>query len=477
MSTPSMTEDGSPEVPVSEQLPLYLMESASSLVMLLSGYAVRMANLNQEAHMKRSSLVLYFLCLTMSQMCFAADWPQFRGPKANGVTNDAVAPTSWGVNENLKWQTDIPGAGWSSPIVVDGKVFVTTAVTDGPQNKSSNYRWEILCLDAKTGTILWTKTALEGNPRLETHRDNTYASETPVSDGKYILAYFGMMGMYCYDLDGVLIWKKDLGLHPMAQDWGTSSSPAILDGKVFVQVDNEEASFVVAIDIRTGDEVWRQPRDERSNWGSAIIWENSHRRELVTGGAIVRSYDPGTGDLLWQVDIGNGGLNATPTASGDLLVVGRSGRGGTSFFAIRSGTDDQLASVRTGNAISLVAWNTREFGPHRASPVIVDGLIYLLDGRGGKVTIVESETGTLVTQGRLPEAGEFWASPWSNQGKIYCLDASGRTFVLQPDRTLGVVTKNVLPVADDVRFWSTPALADGTLFIRSSNKLYAIGSN
>ena len=427
--------------------------------------------------MNRSYLVLLFVCLTFSSVSFAADWLQFRGPNANGVTNDSVVPANWSADENLRWQTDIPGAGWSSPIVINGKLFVTTAITDGPQNAASDYRWEVLCLDAKTGKVLWTKTALEGKPRLETHRDNTYASETPVSDGKYVVAYFGMMGMFCYDFDGALIWKKDLGLHPMAQDWGTSSSPTILDGKVFVQVDNEQSSFVVAIDIRTGDEVWRQPREERSNWGSAIIWENSHRKELVTGGAIVRSYDPNTGNLLWQVDIGNGGLNATPTASGDVLVVGRSGRGGTNFFGIRSGTDEQLAAARGGDSAALVAWNTREFGPNRASPLIVDGLIYLLEGRGGKATIVDSATGVLVTQGRIPDAGEFWASPWSNQGKIYCLDASGQTFVLQPGRTLDVVAKNALPTADNVRFWSTPALADGTLFIRSSKTLYAIGSN
>ncbi len=427
--------------------------------------------------MNRSYLVLLSVSLTFSSVSFAADWLQFRGPNANGVTNDSVVPASWSADENLLWQTDIPGAGWSSPIVINGKLFVTTAITDGPQNAASDYRWEVLCLDAKTGKVLWTKTALEGKPRLETHRDNTYASETPVSDGKYVVAYFGMMGMFCYDFDGALIWKKDLGLHPMAQDWGTSSSPTILDGKVFVQVDNEQSSFVVAIDIRTGDEVWRQPREERSNWGSAIIWENSHRKELVTGGAIVRSYDPNTGNLLWQVDIGNGGLNATPTASGDVLVVGRSGRGGTNFFGIRSGTDGQLAAARGGDSAALVAWNTREFGPNRASPLIVDGLIYLLEGRGGKATIVDSATGVLVTQGRIPDAGEFWASPWSNQGKIYCLDASGQTFVLQPGRTLDVVAKNALPTADNVRFWSTPALADGTLFIRSSKTLYAIGSN
>ena len=351
--------------------------------------------------MNRFSLALCLICLAFPSVGVATDWPQFRGPNASGVTSDANAPTSWSANENLLWQTDIPGAGWSSPIVIGDKLFVTTAVTDGPQNSMSDYRWEVLCLDSKTGKVLWTKTALEGKPRLETHRDNTYASETPVSDGKY---------------------------------------------------------------------------DERSNWGSAIIWENSHRQELVTGGAVVRSYDPNTGNLLWQVDIGNGGLNATPTASGDLLVVGRSGRGGTSFFAIRSGTDEQLAAARGGDAASLVAWNTRDFGPNRASPLIVDGMIYLLDGRGGKATIVDSATGVLVTQGRIPEAGEFWASPWSNQGRIYCLDASGQTFVLQPGRTLDVVGKNVLPPAENVRFWSTPALADGTLFIRSSKTLYAIGT-
>ena len=426
--------------------------------------------------MRRSRLVLLSVCLACSSVSSATDWLQFRGPTANGVTNDGGVPASWGADENVLWQTDIPGAGWSSSIVVRDKLFITTAITDGPQNSSSDYRWEILCLDAKTGKVLWNRTALEGKPRLETHRDNTYASETPVSDGQYVVAYFGMMGMFCYDLDGALIWKKDLGRHPMAQDWGTSSSPTILDGKVFVQVDNEESSFVVAIDIRTGDEVWRQPREERSNWSSAIIWENTHRKELVNGGAIVRSYDPNTGSLLWQVDIGNGGLNATPAASGDLLVVGRNGRGGTSFFAIRCGTDEQLAAARGGDSTSLVAWNTSDFGPNRASPLIVDGMIYLLDGRGGKATIVDSATGDIVTQGRIPDAGEFWASPWSNQGKIYCLDARGQTFVLQPGRTLDVVAKNVLPVTDNVRFWSTPSLADGRLFIRSNKTLYAIGS-
>ncbi len=426
--------------------------------------------------MLQSRLVLFSVFLTCSSVGFAADWLQFRGPDGNGVINDPAVPAKWGALENVLWQAEIPGAGWSSSIVVKGRVFVTTAITDGPQSSSSDYRWELLCLDAQTGKVLWSRTALEGKPRLQTHRDNTYASETPVSDGRYVVAYFGMMGMFCYDLDGALIWKKDLGVHPMAQDWGTSSSPTILDGKVFVQIDNEQSSFVIAIDIGTGVEVWRQPRDERSNWGSAIIWANSHRRELVTGGAVVRSYDPSTGGLLWEVNIGNGGLNATPAASGDLLVVGRSGRGGTSCFAIRSGTDEQLATARNMDSSVLVAWKSGDFGPNRASPVIVDGFIFLLDGRGGKATIVDAVTGGVVAQGRIPDAAEFWASPWSHDGNIYCLDSRGQTFVLKPGRVLDVVAKNVLPAADSVRFWSTPSLANGRLFIRSDRTLYAIGS-
>jgi outer membrane protein assembly factor BamB len=417
---------------------------------------------------------MYLSELTLSLACFAlcatgtaADWPQFRGPYSNGVANEPNAPSSWSAQENIYWQRDIPGEGWSSPVLSNGRLFLTTAITTGPKNSTSDYRWEVWCLDAKSGEVMWTRTALEGKPKLETHRDNTYASETPVTDGKHVVAYFGMMGVYCYNVEGALIWKKDLG---------TSSSPTILEDKVFIQVDNEQASFIVALDIRTGNEIWRQSRNERSNWGSVVVWRNSHRTELITGGAIVRSYDPNTGDLLWQVDIGNGGLNATPTASGDLLVVGRSGRGGTSFFAIKSGTEEQLALARRGDSKPLVVWSTQEFGPNRASPLMIDGMIFLLDGRGGKATIVDSTTGQIVTQGRIPKAGEFWASPWSNQGKVYCLDASGQTFVLQPGDTLNVVSKNDLPTDESVRYWSTPALADGILFIRSSNSLFAIGN-
>ncbi len=413
-------------------------------------------------------------CVLSQQIASAEDWSQFRGANASGVSNEPGLPRNWGVAEHILWKTEIEGDAWSSPIVTGGKVFLTNAVTDGSQNIESNYRWELICLDAKTGDRLWTKLVMEGKPKFKKHRDNTYASETPVTDGKLVVVYFGMMGLFCYDLDGELIWKKDLGQYPMNHEWGTSSSPTLLDGKVFLQVDNEEASFVIALDIQTGEVIWKQPRDESSNWGSPIIWENDKRRELVTGGSVVRSYDPADGTLLWEVDIQNGGHNATPCANLEQLVVGRDGRGGTCFFSIRSGGSGNLAKITGSEFDSAVMWSTRKFGPNRASPLLLEGYIYLLGGGGGKITIVDAATGALVQQARLPGAGEFWASPWANRGLVYCLDASGKTFVIKPGPTLNVVGVNTLAEDDRVRFWSSPAISDGIIFIRSSQALYAI---
>lgn len=425
---------------------------------------------------KTAVLAVAIVFVVSTSWVQAEDWRQFRGFNASGVTDDPQLPKTWGLSENLRWKVNVEGDAWSSPIVTAGKVFLTNAVTEGSQSKDSNYRWELICLDATTGRRLWTQLAMEGKPRLETHRDNTYATETPVTNGKYVIAYFGMMGLFCYDLDGQLVWRKDLGNYPMDHDWGTSSSPALLDDKIFLQVDNASSSFVIALDIETGEELWKQPRAEGSNWGSPIIWVNDKRRELVTGGSVVRSYDPDNGALLWQVDIHHGGLNATPSATSEQLVVGRDGRGGTSFFSIRSGGSGNLAEERSSGAESAIMWSTDEFGPNRASPIVVDGFVYLLGGRGGKLSIVDAATGTLLEQARIPRAGEFWASPWANNGLIYCLDATGKTFAIKPGPTLDIVSVNDLNEDDQARFWSTPAISDGTIFIRSSKALYAISN-
>jgi outer membrane protein assembly factor BamB len=405
----------------------------------------------------------------------ANDWWQFRGPGSNGIVNDLKLPEVWGIDSNIKWKATIPGEGWSAPIVVGQKVFVTTAISSGQKNKNSEHEWRVLCLDGESGTVLWSKVAIQGKPRLGTHRDNTYATETPVTDGTKIVAYFGMMGVFCYDLDGKELWKKDLGNFPMKNEWGTSSSPVIHNGLVFLQADNEQKSFLVALELATGKEVWRQERSEASNWGSPIIWTNGKRTELVTAGKTIRSYKPDDGTLLWQATSSVGGYSSTPSGNADLLVVGHQGRDGAGMMVIKAGATGDISLKANETSNSNILWSSKEFAPNRSSPLVVNGQIFILSGRSGILSCVDTMTGNRLYQDRLPDAGAFWASPWSYKGQVYCPDENGNTFVLNPGPKMELVRVNKLP-EENARYWATSAASDGTLYIRSTNTLYAVAA-
>lgn len=405
----------------------------------------------------------------------AEDWWQFRGPGSNGVVRDLKLPEVWGEDSSVKWKVAIPGEGWSAPIVIGKKVIVTTAVSSGQKNKNSEHKWQVICLDADTGKVLWTKDALQGKPRLGTHRDNTYASETPATDGTRVVAYFGMMGIFCYDLNGTELWQKDIGSFPMKNEWGTSSSPIIHNGLVFVQADNEQKSFIIALDLITGKEVWRQEREEVSNWGSPIIWKNSLRSELVTAGKTIRSYNPSDGTLLWQATSSVGGYSSSPSGNADLLVVGHQGRDGAGMMVVKAGAMGDISMKPGETSNSNILWSTTKFAPQRSSPLLVEDQIFLLGGRSGMLVCVDAKTGTVLYQDRLPDAGAFWASPWLYNGMVYCPDENGNTFVLKPGPKLELVRVNKLP-EENARYWATSAASQGTLFIRSSNTVYAISA-
>jgi len=406
----------------------------------------------------------------------AENWYQFRGPQGNGISSDASVPESWSPSAGVRWKTSIPGEGWAAPVVVGGKVILCTAVSEGRKDPGSTHRWQVICLDEKTGEVLWTQTAKEAKPSLRTHRDNTYATETPVTDGERVIAYFGMTGLYCYDLDGKPLWSKDLGSFPMRNDWGTSSSPVIADGSVILQIDNEQASFIVALDAETGEERWRRQRQESSNWGSPVVWTNSLRSEVITSGKTIRSYDPASGDLLWELNFGLSGISSSPVGSGDLLVVGHAGRNGAGMMAVKAGGSGDISLTNGQTSNEWVAWSLKE-GPGRASPLVYDGYVYLLGGRGGMLTCLDAQTGEVAYRERLRGAGAFWASPWVSGGKLFCPDEAGKTFVLQPGPEFKLLATNELPADRNDRFWATAAIGDGTLFVRSSSAVYAIGED
>jgi outer membrane protein assembly factor BamB len=357
------------------------------------------------------------------------------------------------------------------------------------------YRWEVFCLDRPTGKVLWKKTALEGKPRIPTQSSNTYATETPVTDGERVYAYFGMHGLFCYDFAGNLVWKKDLGSYPMQMGFGTASSPVLEGDRLFLQIDNEEKSFLVALNKKTGDELWRVERPEKTNWGSPIIWKNSKRTELVTPGSQkVRSYDVASGKVLWELATG-GQCNSTPVSDADQLYVGcetppfgnfggpGGGRGGpgpsgnaanAGLLAVRAGATGDISLKKGDTSNDFIAWSQPKGAPEKASPLVYQGYVYVLKQSGGFVTCYDAKTGKQIYRERIPGAKSFWASPWAGDDKIYCLDDGGTTHVLKAGPEFKVLSKNAL---DDQMFWASPAVAGGAAFLRSVDHLYCIKTN
>jgi outer membrane protein assembly factor BamB len=467
------------------------------------------------------------LMIGVAASAMAADWPQFRGPNGTGLSDEKL-PAEWGTGKNVAWKAAVPGVAWSCPIIVGDKVIVTTAFSENQPKPRSGfggggggrpgggggppggggggggrpggrgapdavYQYKVVCLDRSTGKVVWEATAQESKPRMPTHGSNTFASETPASDGERVFAFFGNTGLYAFDLAGKPLWKKDTGAYPMMGGWGTSSSPVVHDGKVFVQCDNEQKSFLAAFDAKTGDEVWRKDRQEKSGWSTPYLWKQKGRTDLVVlGGQKLRGYNPADGSVVWELTVGGGQCSASPTSDDDHLYVGAAaapgggrpgggppggggrpggGSGGT-MFAVKTGATGDI-TPKAGEATSTgVTWSVPRVWPAAASPLAYRGKVYLLDRQGGMVSCYDAKTGKAdYAKERIPLAKAFWASPWADDGKVFCLDEDGQTHVLKAGPAFEVLTVNKL---DKELFWATPAAAGGALFVRGIDSLYCV---
>lgn len=420
----------------------------------------------------------------------AEDWTQFRGPRGDSVVLDSKFPEEWGEESHVAWKVPLAGRGWSQPVVANGRIFVTTAesaeeetprrfergiVPEAADARKFEYRWKLLCVSADSGAMLWEQTAFEGKPKFRKHRSNTYASETPATDGERVIACFGMTGIACFDFNGTRLWSKDLGAFPMQAGWGTGSSPLIHEDAVIVQCDNEQQSFLVALDKRTGEELWRIPRDEPSNWSTPYVWKNKVRTELVVaGGKKMRSYDPATREILWEM-AGNGRTSLSPVGNDELLyvdsverIMGSPGR----LAAIRAGAAGDISLQPTELAGPSVAWSVMLSTYRNASPLLYADCLYMLEQHGNVVRCYNARTGELNYQQRLPGAAGSTASPWAAGGRVYCLDEVGRTTVLASGPEFKVLVTNQL--AEDL-FWASPAFTGDCMIVRSLQSLYCIG--
>lgn len=445
---------------------------------------------------KEISWAVTTLCaLLLTGNAFAAsivNWPQFRGPQASGLSDDA-APLTWNVEtgENIRWQTPLPGLAHASPIVWQGRLYVATAVNptgkaelkvglygDGDSyTEKEAHQWRLLCLDKTNGKVLWDKLGYEAVPRLERHTKATHCNSTPATDGKRIVAMFGSEGLFCFDMNGQRLWHKDLGkLHagpynmPTMQ-WGFASSPVLHEGKVIVQCDTLSEQFLAVFDASDGRELWRTPREEVATWSTPVVATGAGRTQIVVNGwKRIGGYDFSSGRELWWLKEGGDIPVASPILAGDLAIL-TSGHGKyRPMRAVRLDATGDVTPSEMGATNQAVVWCHPRKGNYIQTPIVVgDTLWGCLDS--GVVTCFDVKTGKLHYEERIGGGGQgFTASPVAANGKLYFAGEQGDVFVIPATNQFTVLKTNKLGGL----CLATPAISEGTLFFRTTEKLLAV---
>jgi outer membrane protein assembly factor BamB len=416
----------------------------------------------------------------------------FRGPNASGVADGEAPPISWdGENgRNLVWKTAIPGFGHSSPVVWDNKICVTTAISSDPtatfehtatsgriRGDDATQSWQVWCLDKRTGETLWSRTAHTGKPKIGRHAKASHANATPATDGERLIVFFGSEGLYAYDFSGELLWKRDLGVLDAGYvglpeyQWGTASSPIIHENLVIVQCDSRQDSFIAAFDIASGEEVWMTRRDELPSWSTPVIFDGGERRELITNSPnYFRGMDPRTGRELWKFFDDAQVKVPTPVLGHGLFFFTGGNPRGRQFYAIRPGGRGDISLGPGEQTNEHVAWRIGKGGPYTPSPIVYGDFLYVLSDNA-VLRCYRATTGELVYERRVPEGGgSYSASPIAADGRLYLTSEDGDVLVIRSGPNFELVATN--PMGEVLM--ATPAISDGTLFVRGEHHVFAI---
>jgi outer membrane protein assembly factor BamB len=424
-------------------------------------------------------------CTALTVASANDQWPQFRGAYAGVAPDNPALPDTWSRTENVAWTLDVPGTGWSSPVVWNNLVFVTSVTRPDPVEPpklgfynghtdysvpTSEHRWMVYAVDYRSGRVAWEREVHRGKPLVGKHSKNTYASETPVTDGERVYAYFGGVGLFAFDFKGAPVWAKRMD--PAKTRFGTGASPLLHQNRVYIVDDNDDqSSSITAYDKRNGDVIWRTKRDEGSNWATPIAWEHEAGTEIVTtGSGKVRSYTL-AGAVKWEVT----GLTSihvpTPIAQHGLLFIssGYLGDAVRPVYAIRPGASGDISLRKGETSNEFIVWSNPRLGTYDTSALVYGDYYYTLMDRGFLVCN-DARTGKeIYSRHRITtEASGFTASPWAYNGKIFALSEDGDTFVMQAGPEFKVLGKNPL---DEIAL-ATPAVAQGSLIVRTASKLY-----
>ena len=419
------------------------------------------------------------------------NWPAFRGSKTLGVSDNPDLPLEWTDKKNVEWKIAVPGLGWSNPVVHSGRIYLTSAVSEGeiePRKPGLYYggdrkepikhmhHFMVLCLELNTGDYLWQKEVLATQPLTPIHIKNSYAAETPVTDGERVYAYFGSHGLYCLDKTGKVLWKKMFKPYKMRNGWGTGASP-ILDGDNLIIVnDNEEDSWLAVYNRVTGDEIWKIKREEPSNWSTPYVWKHDGTKELVlTGRNRTRSYDL-SGKALWSLKWKTRTSIVIPTpfeAHGMLYIAsGYVGDREKHVYAIRSGAKGDISLKSGEKSNKYIAWYDKRAAPYNPSTLVYGDEFYTLfdfgflacrDAKTGKVHFAKQRINPDNPTG-------FTASPWAYRGHVFALSEAGDTYVFKAGKQYELIRVNHTGGMS----MSTPALAGDRLLIRNQTHLFSI---
>jgi outer membrane protein assembly factor BamB len=450
--------------------------------------------------MKTSLTIVAIFCVLIFSLFaveraaeFGSNWPQWRGPTAMGISPKGDPPVEWSETKNIKWKVETPGRGNSTPIIWGDTIYLLTAIeTDkivdtmdesAPESEQRRgrrresrgvatknvHRFDVLALDRNTGKSLWQRTVTEEWPKDRTHELGTWASNSPVTDGENLFAYFGSRGLYCLDFEGNIKWGKDFGQMEKVMSFGEGSSPLLYGDRIYIVWDHEGESFFVALDKSTGEELWKKARDEGSSWSTPFIVErNGQIQVIVSATNRIRSYETTTGDVIWEC----GGLTRNvipmPLLKEDILYV-TSGFRGAAFLAI------DLARAKgdiTGS--DVIVWTHGDNTPYTPSPVLANGLIYMLRGNNGVLTCLDADDGEEYYGGeRLEGLGNIYSSPIVAQDRIYFVGQKGTAFVVKQGKEFKILSQNVL----DDNFIASPAVIGDDLFLRGYKYLYCISDD
>jgi outer membrane protein assembly factor BamB len=413
------------------------------------------------------------------------NWTRFRGPNADGVAqDDPRLPDIWSKTENMKWVADVPGRGWSSPVVWGDKVFLTSVVSDGEDVAPKKglylgegvktppkgvHHWLVYGFDLITGKLLWKHEAHKGEPTVPRHPKSNYAAETPTTDGERLYVLFGDVGLYCLDLDGKPLWSHTIEPKKTLSNYGAAASPIVHDGQVLLLYDNLENSYLASFNAKTGKQLWLTERDEPSTWASPFIWQSSLRTEIITCGKKKnRAYDL-NGKLLWEFDGRMSRLVIpSPFAADGLLYItsGYVADQHRPVYAIKPGATGDITLKDGEVSNDYIAWYQPKSGPYNPSPLVYGGRYYTLLDQGF-LTCHDAKSGKEI-YGRERLGGSYTASPWAYNGKVFCLGEDGKTVVMKAGSEFELLRTNDL----DELCVSTPAVSQGHLVIRTSSKLY-----